>query len=523
MPVVPGAPNLWSWLSRASKPAVAAAALAFPITFLILAIQRIGYPFHINLLEGAAMTQVNRLLSGQGFYVEPSLEHISFIYQPLYYYLATASAAVLGETMMAFRLVSLLAAIGTLLWIFLTIRQITRAVVPAILGTCLFAAGYGLVRGLFDVARVDMLLTFWLIGALYFLLRESRTAGLLAGLLFSAAFMTKQTALIAALPMIAYLLLFDRSRALPFLAGAVIPSAVAVGLLAYASDGWYLYYVFEIPGQHRLWINSHVLDFWLVHMAPLAIAGAMSIVLFAFPPQDRSPLRRTALLLALAMSYLGMSWAATINIGANVNVLMPAVGCVAVLFGLAVHRIETLAEMLPSRTRESLHLCLYAAVALQFFLLIYDPRSFLMSQRDVSAGNKLVNMIEEAEPPIYLPTHNYLSVMAGRAPLMHWMALCELSAGCYGGGDPAAHDRILHQLSQAVRKGEIGSIVLTENAAGRGVPERLLGKGVALTLIDELDYDDKDDFSPEGPEQRPSLVFWAKAKLGGAAPEADDK
>lgn len=65
---------------------------------------RIGYPYELKWMEGAIVDETARVLSGQLSYHAPDLDHVPFLYMPLYYWAAAAVAAVVGQGYFALRL-----------------------------------------------------------------------------------------------------------------------------------------------------------------------------------------------------------------------------------------------------------------------------------------------------------------------------------------------------------------------------------------------------------------------------------
>ena len=111
------------------------------------------------------------------------------------------------------------------------------------------------------------------------------------------AFFTKQTALLALLPALAYLAVTRRRVGIPALLTLLALVLASTAVLDAATDGWYGYYVFsELPGQpwaHQVWLG-----FWrddiLQRQWPLLIllvAGAVTLTWHARRP-PRSPRRR---------------------------------------------------------------------------------------------------------------------------------------------------------------------------------------------------------------------------------------
>ena len=64
-------------------------------------------------METPSIQAVRRILEGQPLYGPPSLDYVPALYGPLYFYVAAGVARVLGPSLFALRLVSLLATVGS--------------------------------------------------------------------------------------------------------------------------------------------------------------------------------------------------------------------------------------------------------------------------------------------------------------------------------------------------------------------------------------------------------------------------
>jgi hypothetical protein len=161
-------------------------------------LQRIDYPFELEWMEGGMLLHVWQVLQGKALYDQPSPEFMPFLYTPGYTYVSALFAEVFGVRLFALRLVSLLATLANVAMLARLVHIETRNV-PACFAACaLFGGSFQLSGGWFDLARVDSLAIAFTLGAILSA-RVARTSlGFgAAGLLAAAAFMTKQTQLVA--------------------------------------------------------------------------------------------------------------------------------------------------------------------------------------------------------------------------------------------------------------------------------------------------------------------------------------
>lgn len=185
------------------------------IAYFILVFYRIQYPFELEWCEGSSVHQVMKILSGEKMYIPPSLEFISLPYTPLYFYISAAVSKVIGIGFVPLRLLSFVSSLGCFFIIFLFVKRETGSNYSGFLASSLFAATFRISGAWFDIARVDSLFLFLLLLSMYSIkLHDSSISLMLAGILVSLSFMTKQTALIISVPIMFYCILVKRYRSI---------------------------------------------------------------------------------------------------------------------------------------------------------------------------------------------------------------------------------------------------------------------------------------------------------------------
>ncbi|WP_298817822.1 glycosyltransferase family 39 protein [Chloroflexus sp.] len=133
--------------------------------YFYVAVLRINRPFALEWLEGHSFVQVLRILNGQFLYAPPTYEFISTIYMPLYFYTAAIVAHLIGNILVAMRLVSLLASIGIFVMIYRLARLRSLSPALSLIAAGLFAATYEVSGYWFDIGRIDTLAVFFLLAA----------------------------------------------------------------------------------------------------------------------------------------------------------------------------------------------------------------------------------------------------------------------------------------------------------------------------------------------------------------------
>ena len=400
---------------RAGTLAVAALYLA---VFAFMAVRRVPYSFELEWMEGGSLEQVRRILAGQPLYTRPTVEYVSYRYAPLYFYVSAAVAAVVGQEFLALRLVSFLASAGSLVLIFFMVRRETGSRESGLLAAGLFAATARVSGFWFDVARVDSLYLFLLLLAAFCI--RSGGSPVAAGAALALAFHTKQTAALPALGWVLYALWKRRPQA-PTLLGTFAVGSIGGALLCdAASGGWYTPFVFR---PH--WMLWHRLaPFWSRDFLGAVPLAALAAIFFLARPSTRDRAGRE-FYLVFALIMVGTAWYSRLIVGAHVNALLPAFAAMAVLFGLGLHEARRELAARPEGDG-GLEATVWAAAALQFVILGFNPLTRMPTAADAAAGARLVQTIAAVGGDVLVPNHPYLVVRAGGHSHAHSMALGEV-------------------------------------------------------------------------------------------------
>jgi hypothetical protein len=493
-----------SGLYRYSLLAIATLHIAL---YLVVVVARIRYPFELEWMEGGALDQVRRMLSGQRLYAQPSLEYVSFVYTPLYFGLSALVSSIAGVSFAALRLVSFVSSLGCLSTIFLLVRRDTGSAFSGIVASCLFAATFRTGGAWFDVARPDSLFLFFLLAALYVLrFGTSVKSHALAGVFVALSFLTKQTALIASLPMMLYSIVLKPRRGLSFVGSALTIIAASTLVLNHMYDGWYKYYVLDLPAQHSI-DSAMIAGFWTKDiLAPLGIALAMALFYLLIAFQNSADRSRLIYPVA-ATGMLGLSWIAKSNLGGYDNVLLPAYAIMSILFGLAVHTILEFIAGAPRIRQRLMEIYVYLICIIQFAALIYNPVHQIPTRSDLEAGQRLVDTIRQVQGEVLVPHHSYLTVLARKNGYAHWVAVEEL-LGAFGGGETEAGALFIGQMKEAIRERRFAAIILDSYPIRTDIMQEIERYYVGLGPV----FDDGTVFWPiTGKPTRPEVMYVPKS------------
>jgi 4-amino-4-deoxy-L-arabinose transferase-like glycosyltransferase len=380
--------------------------------FLYAVAGRIGYPFPLEWLEPATSDAVSRILRGLPIYCAPSYEFVASMKTPLYYYVAAAVSPIFGVDLVAGRLVSVVSTAGVcfLLWRF--IRREGGSGLWALLGVALFLATYNISRQWYDIARLDTLFLFILMAAAYGLRFWRGAAGAAgAGVLLAAAYFTKQTVLLVAIPLLLMLALAAPRRAAVAALALATPVLIGMAILHVSTDGWSTFFLVEVPRNGEI-DRSVILSFWTKDLLPplgLALLTSLGWVAAQWRCDREGALFHGGLLLGALLC----GWLGRIHVGSTSNALMPIFAVLALMMPLALQRLLQ-QDALRQPPRRALPLAVHAVALLQLALLSYDPRGIIPDARDLAAAERLAAFLGGIDGNVLVMDDRYFSRLAGK-------------------------------------------------------------------------------------------------------------
>lgn len=214
---------------------------------------RVTFPLELEWMEDGALQQAARIQAGEPIYGPPTAEYVPYLYTPVYPFLLAVLGYVFPLGFVLGRLVSIaaVAAVCAALWRLVGREQKPRA--HQAVAVALFLSGYVFTYRWLDLARIDstfLALTTW---GLVFLreAEDDRRKVLLAGVLMSLAFWTKQTAFIFIVASGALGLLIAPRRLWLYVLtiGGLAGGGVLIG--NGLTDGWLWTYIYELHQTHE--------------------------------------------------------------------------------------------------------------------------------------------------------------------------------------------------------------------------------------------------------------------------------
>ncbi len=402
---------------------------AYIALFIVLVGLRVGYPFELEWLEGAMVDHVRTILSGAPLYAKPSLTFIPLTYTPLYFYAAAAFSKIIGVGFFPLRLLSIAASAGVLGMLYRLAAREAGDIRAGMLAAGLFAAMFGWTDGWLDLARNDSLFLLLALVAIYVLRwHDSPTAYASAGALMALSFLAKQTGLIVAVPLAVFCAWRGR-LAFAYFAGSV--AAIVFGstlVLERVFDGWYLYYIRDVPAQHPLALEM-VWGFWrfdVLRPLPVALLASAGYLLAKLRQSDREA---ALLQLSAAAGLCGGAWASRLHSLSYVNVALPAYAALSFIFASFVYDRRFAADLLGTMRVSTSQCGLYAIALLQLIRLGYMPARLVPTEQDVATGRSLLSALATQPGDVFAPFHGYLPTLAGKTSHAHAVVIADVIRG----------------------------------------------------------------------------------------------
>jgi 4-amino-4-deoxy-L-arabinose transferase-like glycosyltransferase len=402
-----------------------AVSVLYLLVYFYMVYYRIRYPFELEWIEGGLLGQVQRIVNGQVVYAAPSLEFVAFIYPPLFFYLSALASQFFGATFFSLRLVSFLASLTSYICVFLIVKEETDNKFIAFISACFLAATFRVTGAWMDIGRIDSLFVALLFLFVYFIRHSNSTrAFILAGFFAALTLLTKQTALVMCIPAIGYAFLKDWKRTSILIATATAITGGVTLAFNLVSDGWYVYYVFELLGTQTEWLGiSEFVKFW---PRDLLAHGTITLVFLLIYFSKTWREQKGQLLGVIFLSILAGTYMSRVKLGGYDSVLMPLYGIMAILMGLGSHKIL---EIVREQNGDRKEAVVYFFLIVQMAILVYNPFVQIPSLADVNAGQEFVQYLSSQKGRIYIADHPYLLAYAGKETHAHNAAVDDVLRG----------------------------------------------------------------------------------------------
>jgi hypothetical protein len=421
---------------------------------------RVAYPYDLEWMEGGMLHHALRFQTGAGIYHEPSVDFIPYLYTPLYPALLALLGEVFGLTYTLGRVISVLSLVGIAIVAFISLcspRSRHVAKLPAVVGCALalglFAAVYPFMEGWYDLVRADtfflFLITAGLVAALHWTEQgegwqgRGRVAAVATILAF--AFFAKQTGIFYVMLGGAIVLVLSWRRLPTYIAVAGIIGLGGSGLMNLVSGGWFWTYIRKIHSAHdfnmdRFW-KSYGNILWHFRALTFVVAITLIVVGYTWLRKPREGMRRELPRQARPFLLWTSAFAVSTVVGAvgwgtefaHFNAYMPAFLHGALAAGAAIPALAACAGILWG-ARKHAELVVHGSAAVAALLLaltcwhwVWKPQHFVPTQADVAAGDRLIKRLKALDGEVWMPSHPWYLVLAGKQPHVHRMGIKDVT------------------------------------------------------------------------------------------------
>lgn len=172
------------------------------------------------------------------------------------------------------------------------------------------------------------------------------------------------------------------------------------------------------------------------------------------------------IVLFLYAGIVFLTWTSRLHSGGGVNVLMPLYAFFAIFFGISAHWIFSL-SCPSSQLDHSAPPGLFGKIGpfliiplliLQLTILMYRPDRYIPTRADAAQGGKLMKTLSALEGELFIPSHGYLAVRAGKRTNAHLMAVLDVLRS----GDNSTCRKFEQDFFSSIRARQYSYIVLDD-------------------------------------------------------------
>ena len=392
------------------------------IVFTHSALRYVNYPYEgKSVVEGVTLFNAVKYLDGEQPYRDPTEAPFrSLVYPPVYEMMLAGVVAILGPSLVAGRLFSLLCALGTAFVCGLIVWRHTRNKLASVFGGLFFICCYNITGQCLELVRSDALMALLTVLGLYLVegAVERGRRPIAGGIVLLLALYTKQPAILGAAAVVIWLWFRSRRMALEwgasFLAAAI---AVFVGMQIW-SDGWFAFYILKVPALVGMkldqiqWAAIFVQELWIILWGVVAFTVFLLGQLFRAKrvednssSEDSTPrakLWAIAFVPALLLSLLqSLKW------GGIMNAFIPVTPFLGILGGIAFHH-----GMERFKTTTWAQLAVLSAAAMQIAILAYGP--ILPIAEDRTAQERIGKLVRSAPSDVFVSWFSSQSYLNGK-------------------------------------------------------------------------------------------------------------
>jgi hypothetical protein len=299
-----------------------------------------------------------------------------------------------------------------------------------------------------------------------------------------------------------YGVIYNRRSILPVLLSAVVLIVASTFIMDKFYNNWYSYYIIELPLNFEISF-ANISHFWTAGLLRTSMIP-IAFIVYNIYSNFKSGIKQWGwgFNMFAGAGMILMAWFPHVLSGSAEGAMLPAYAIIAILFGTSLNevlkRFKTKLDMNSNRLQE----VVYLLVMLQFVSLIYNPGSLIPSGADRIAGEKFVERISEEKGDIFIPSHGYLAMKAGKKQFAHEKAIYEV----YKNDNGEAAFVLKKQIEEAFANKDFAAVIYDDYDS----PIRSFDSDSNYVLEKQM-FSGSDDFYPvTGWRTRPRYLFKPK-------------
>lgn len=380
--------------------------------YFVIAASRVVFPYDIDFVEDGLLMQALRIARGQAVFLAPNADFVPHVYMPLYTSIGGLMFKFVAPGFVPLRLLSLCATVVSTWMIYLITQRESNRRWLALVSGALYLSGYGIIGGWFELARVDALyVALTLAGVASAIYSNGSTRHLfVCGLLLGLSFLTKQNALLFVFLVTVYLFLTMGRRMWIVPVTFTIVTAIPLGILHLASEGWSSIYFFSIAFANPLELERLVdaLRFELFGSMLLLVVGLITASIRSFKHWHWHMLIERPWLLFVAAAA-GVSVLGRASLGGNINNWMLGYAFLCLVPAL-------LTSVWKEDTTPLLIRIVSILILIQFALNIYNPLRYIPDEAMYASNERLIARIASLDGEVLVMQHPFYAFQAGKEP-----------------------------------------------------------------------------------------------------------
>ncbi|HEX7975114.1 MAG TPA: hypothetical protein VF498_11950 [Anaerolineales bacterium] len=408
---------------RLARIALTILAVAFLLFTGFLWVNHIRFPLNLEVMETVVWQHFQRAASFQPIYPLPTPAFVPLAYNPFYYVFSIPFSWIFGVNLFTLRLVSILGYLGSVIILYLVIREKTNSIWWGLVGAGLFAAAYRVMDSYLDTAHADSWLLFSTLLGCYLIDRgRSKITSFFGVFTLIVAFWFKQHGAVFLIGGLLFLTWRDG------LVGSLLywAEALALGPLLYLIGGRpifgprFIYFTWQVPRQWseiEFGTIRRFIGFILRSYPFLAFIASISIG-WAALRRSKLNIWQVQFVFAILTGLMG-----SLDPGSANNVFIP-MGTWFILMG--VIGLHELSGRIPAI--EKYNLTSFALLA-SISLFLYNPLTVIVSPKASQSYQDLIQLLNSLPGKVYAPSIGQLPADYSFYPAADWVALEDVIRG----------------------------------------------------------------------------------------------